>query len=195
MDGMEMMEMDYSYRPPLVTGAAPDFSGVAYLKAWEGGKHGADAMGFKPVSLGSYKGKWLVFFFYPLDFTPVCMTETMAFSAAKAEFDKRGAEILGCSIDSQFAHKAWVASGQVGELSFPLLADLNHTIGMDYGVLAEAGFSLRGLFIIDPEGKVQYNVVHSASIGRSVDETLRVLDAVQSGGACPANWHKGDANL
>lgn len=195
MDGMEMMEMDYGFRPPLVTGAAPDFSAMAYLKAWEGGRDGADAMGFKPVSLGDYRGKWLVFFFYPLDFTPVCTTETGAFSAAKGEFDKRNVAVLGCSIDSQFVHKAWVASGEVGEPSFPLLADLDHSIGLDYGVQTDSGFNLRGLFIIDPDGNVQYGVVHNTAIGRSVGETLRVLDALQSGGACAANWKAGEANL
>lgn len=183
------------FAPPMVTNDAPNFGGAAYLKAWEGGKEGADAMGFKSVSLGDYQGKWLVFFFYPLDFTFVCPTEIMAFSAAKAEFEKRGAEVLGCSIDSQFVHKAWVDSGQLGELSFPLLADLDHNIGLDYGVLTDKGFSLRGLFIIDPEGKMQYSVVHNTDIGRSVDETLRVLDALQSGGACPANWKMGEATL
>jgi len=195
MDNMEMMEMDYGFQQPLVTNPAPDFSGVAYHKSWEGGKDGADALGFKPVSLADYKGKYLVLFFYPLDFTFVCPTEIIAFSEAKAEFEKRGAEVLGCSIDSQFVHKAWVDSGQLGDLSFPLLADLDHTIGADYGVLTDKGFSLRGLFIIDPEGKLQYAVVHNTDIGRSVEESIRVLDALKSGGLCPANWKAGEKTL
>jgi len=195
MDSMDMMEMDYGFRPPLIGAKAPHFEGVAHLKAWEGGKDGADAMGMKKISLDDYKGKWLVFFFYPLSFTGVCVSEMLAFSKAKDEFAARGADILGCSIDSQFVHKAWVDSGELGEMSFPLLADLDHTIGADYGVLTEHGFNLRGLFIIDPDGSIHYSVVHEPTIGRSVKETLRVLDALQSGGACPADWQKGDANL
>jgi peroxiredoxin (alkyl hydroperoxide reductase subunit C) len=195
MDNMEMVDMEYDFSQPLVGGPAPDFEGVAYLKGWEGGKDGANTMGMKPAKLSDYEGKWLVLFFYPLSFTGVCTTEINAFSDALSEFQARGAEVLGASIDSQFVHKAWVDSGQVGDLKFPLLADLDHTIAADYGILTDKGFALRGLFIINPEGMLLYNVVHNTDVGRSVDETLRVLDALQSGGACPANWKKGDKNL
>jgi alkyl hydroperoxide reductase subunit AhpC len=195
MDNMEMVDVDYGFSQPLVGSPAPDFEGVAYLKGWEGGKDGADPMGMKTVKLTDYAGKWLVFFFYPLDFTFVCPTEIIAFSDALGEFEQRGAEVLGASIDSQFVHKGWVDSGQLGDLQYPLLADLDHTIAADYGILTDKGFALRGLFIINPEGMLLYNVVHNTDVGRSVDETLRVLDALQSGGACPANWKKGDKNL
>jgi alkyl hydroperoxide reductase subunit AhpC len=187
-----MMDMDYGFSAPLVGNPAPDFMATAYQKDWESGDN---PMGTKQISLEDYKGKWLVFFFHPLAFTPPCESELSAFNEMKGEFGKRGAEILGCSIDSHFTQKAWVDSGNMGNIAYPLLSDLDHTIGLDYGVLTEKGFSLRGLFIIDPEGVIQYSVIHNTGIGRSTEETLRVLDAIQSGGVCPANWKKGDANL
>jgi alkyl hydroperoxide reductase subunit AhpC len=152
---------------------------------------------FKTVSLDQYKGKWVVLFFYPLDFTFVCPTEITAFSDAHAKFREAGAEILGVSIDSKFSHLAWVNTprkkGGLDKLNFPLLSDLNKTMAQDYGVLLEgAGIALRGLFIINPEGNVSYEVVHDLGIGRNVDETLRVLKAIQktreTGEVCPANW-------
>jgi alkyl hydroperoxide reductase subunit AhpC len=191
---MEPKEFEFDMLQPLVGNPAPAFEGMAYLKAWES-EAGGDPLGFKGISLDDYRGKWLVFFFYPLDFTFVCPTEITAFNDRLDEFKSRKAEVLGCSIDSQFVHKAWVESGALGDLKYPLLADLDHMISADYGVLTEDGFALRGLFIIDPEGKLQYSVVHNTDIGRSVDETLRVLDALQCGGLCPANWSKGEETL
>ncbi len=146
---------------------------------------------------GSKKGKWVVLFFYPLDFTLVCPTEIKGFAAEYDEFKKRNAEVIGCSIDSVYVHKAWSeAKDGIGELPFPLMSDLTKTISRDYGVLLENdGFALRGTFIIDPDGILQFSVVHNTNVGRSIDETLRVLDALQAGGACPINWHKGEKLL
>jgi peroxiredoxin 2/4 len=150
---------------------------------------------FTTVSLSDYKGKWLVLFFYPLDFTFVCPTEITAFSDAYDEFTKRKADILGCSVDSKHSHKAWVKNG-LGQIRFPLLSDLTHKISADYSVLDEnTGYAQRGTFIIDPDGILRWMVVHDADVGRSIEETLRVLDALQTGGKCSANWRKGDALL
>lgn len=151
------------------------------------------------LSLADYKGKWVVLFFYPLDFTFVCPTEITAFSDRVGDFKELGAEVLGCSVDSHFTHLAWMetprAKGGLGEIKYPLLADLTKKIGEDYGVLLPDGITLRGLFIIDPDGNLRYQVVHDLGIGRNVDETLRVLAAIQSvdktGEVCPADWTPG----
>jgi len=154
-----------------------------------------DGSGFGRVSLSDYKGKWLVLFFYPLDFTFVCPTEITAYSKKYDDFKALGADVLGVSIDSEHSHKAWINS-DLGRLKFPLGADLTKKLSSDYGVLIEdAGIALRGLFIIDPEGVVRYSVVHDLNVGRSVDETIRVLKALQTGGLCPVDWEDGDALL
>ncbi|RAV10591.1 peroxiredoxin [Paenibacillus contaminans] len=156
--------------------------------------------GFGQVSLSDYKGKWLVLFFYPLDFTFVCPTEITALSEAAEDFERLDTEIVGVSVDSKHSHRAWIntpkeANG-LGKLNFPLAADLTKQVARDYGVLIEEeGVALRGLFIIDPEGELKYQVVNHNDVGRSVDETLRVLQALQSGGLCPANWKPGDSTL
>ena len=158
---------------------------------------------FKSVSLADYKGKWLVLFFYPLDFTFVCPTEINAFSDDIEKFKKLGAEVLGVSVDSKFSHNAWMKvprkEGGIQGLKFPLLADLGKKIAEDYGVLLPAGIALRGLFVIDPEGTLQYQVVNFLNFGRSTDETLRVLQAIQTakttGEVCPANWKPGDKTM
>ncbi|ASS68894.1 MULTISPECIES: peroxiredoxin [Paenibacillus] len=155
---------------------------------------------FGKVSLSDYRGKWLVFFFYPLDFTFVCPTEITALSDAASEFTKLNTEILGVSIDSIHSHKAWINTPKndngLGKLNFPLAADITKQVSRDYGVLIEEeGIALRGLFIIDPEGELKYQVVNHNDVGRSVEETLRVLQALQSGGLCPMNWKPGDKNL
>ncbi|MBI4042002.1 MAG: peroxiredoxin [Deltaproteobacteria bacterium] len=159
---------------------------------------------FKEISLEDYKGKWLVLFFYPLDFTFVCPTEITAFSDYVEKFRKLGAEVVGCSVDSHYSHLAWVntprVEGGLGELKFPLLSDLTKNIARSYGVLLEqAGISLRGLFIINPEGKVQYHLVHDLGVGRNVEEVLRVLEALQqtakTGEVCPANWAPGKKTM
>jgi peroxiredoxin (alkyl hydroperoxide reductase subunit C) len=154
----------------------------------------------QPVKLSDYKGKWLVMFFYPLDFTFVCPTEIIAFSDATERFRAVGAEVLGISIDSKFVHRAWIKTPRdkngLGELNFPLASDLTKEVSRRYGVLIEdKGIALRGLFIVDPKGTMQYSVVHNLGVGRSVDETLRVLQAFQTGELCPANWKPGSATL
>jgi peroxiredoxin (alkyl hydroperoxide reductase subunit C) len=155
---------------------------------------------FGKVSLSDYKGKWLVLFFYPLDFTFVCPTEITALSESYDEFKKLNTEVLGVSTDSIHSHRAWintpVDSNGLGKLNFPLAADLTKSVARDYGVLIEEeGIALRGLFIISPEGELKYQVVNHNDVGRSVEETFRVLEALQSGGLCPMNWKKGDKNL
>lgn len=155
---------------------------------------------FGKVSLSDYKGKWLVLFFYPLDFTFVCPTEITALSEAYADFQKLNTEVLGVSTDSIHSHRAWIntavdANG-LGKLNFPLGSDLTKKVARDYGVLIEEeGIALRGLFIINPEGELKYQVVNHNDVGRSVEETFRVLEALQSGGLCPMNWKKGDKHL
>ena len=151
-------------------------------------------------SLSDYEGKWLILFFYPLDFTFVCPTEILALSDRYGDFTALGADILGISVDSVYAHKMWLTTPREGHgiagLKYPLGSDITKEVSHDYGVLVEdEGIALRGLFIIDPEGILQYAVVHNLNIGRSVDETLRVLEALQSGGLCPSDWKPGQATL
>jgi len=151
-----------------------------------------DGKDFGRVGLSDYKGKWLVMFFYPLDFTFVCPTEITAYSKAIEDFKSEGAEVLGISVDSEHSHKAWI-NGDLGQLAFPLASDMTKKVSENYGVLLEdAGIALRGLFIIDPEGIVRYSVIHDLNVGRSVGETLRVLKALKTGGLCPIDWEDGD---
>lgn len=177
---------------PLVQHNAPDFKGVAVVNKE-----------FKEISLKDYKGKWLCLFFYPLDFTFVCPTEIIAFSDRIDDFKKLGCEVVGASIDSQFSHLAWINTarnqGGLGDLKYPLLADINKEASRAYQVLTDGGVALRGLFLINPNGKIAYQVVHDLGVGRSVDETLRVLEAFQyvekHGEVCPANWKKGSDTM
>lgn len=152
------------------------------------------------VKLSDYTGKWLVLLFYPLDFTFVCPTELTAFSDRYADFAGINAEIIGVSTDSVFSHRAWINTprdkGGVEGLQYPLAADSTKKVAGDYGVLIqERGVALRGLFVIDPEGVLRYKVVHDLNIGRSVEETLRVIQALQTGGLCQAEWKPGQATL
>ncbi len=155
----------------------------------------------RAVSLSDYRGKWLVFFWYPLDFTEVCPTEITALSDRYQEFQDSDCELLGASTDSVYSHKAWAATPRgvtngVEGLRYPLLSDMTHQIAREYGVLVEdQGFALRGLFIVDPEGVIQYATINNVNIGRSVDETLRVLRALQTGGMCPCDWKPGRKTL
>lgn len=150
---------------------------------------------FTTISLEDYKGKWLVVFFYPLDFTFVCPTEIKEFREYYEEFKKLNAEVIGGSTDSVYSHKAWIEQ-ELGELPFPLFADKNMIMSMDYEVLQEEeGVALRGTFIIDPEGILRYALYHDMSVGRSTKETLRVLEALQTGENCPASWTKGQETL
>ncbi len=144
--------------------------------------------------------KWTVLFFYPMDFTFVCPTEITAMSDRYDEFEDLDAEIIGVSTDTIHTHLAWINTDRqengLGELQYPLAADTNHSVSRDYGVLIEEeGIALRGLFIINPEGEMQYQTVFHNNIGRDVDESLRVLQALQTGGLCPANWRPGQKTL
>ncbi|WP_134684204.1 peroxiredoxin [Brevibacillus migulae] len=155
---------------------------------------------FGKVSLSDYKGKWLILFFYPMDFTFVCPTEIIAMSDAAEEFKDFDAEILGVSTDTIHSHRAWINTPRdkngLGQLNYPLAADVLKTTARNYGVLdEEAGIAHRGLFIIDPEGVLRYQVVTDENVGRSTDETMRILQALQAGGLCPANWRPGQAQL
>ncbi|MBI5370191.1 peroxiredoxin [Candidatus Uhrbacteria bacterium] len=149
---------------------------------------------FQQVSLADYRNKWLVLFFYPLDFTFVCPTEITGFSKRLDEFTALGACVLGGSTDSVHSHKAWLKD--LGELNYPLFSDITRALSCDYGVLLdEKGIALRGTFIIDPDGILRYALYHDLGVGRSVDETLRVLKALQTGELCPVNWHEGEKTL
>jgi peroxiredoxin (alkyl hydroperoxide reductase subunit C) len=144
--------------------------------------------------------KWTVLFFYPMDFTFVCPTEITALSDRHEEFDDLDAVVIGASTDTIHTHLAWIKTDRkengLGDLNYALAADTNHVVARDYGVLIEEeGIALRGLFIISPEGELMYSVVNHNNIGRDVDETLRVLQALQTGGLCPANWKPGQATL
>jgi len=151
---------------------------------------------FKKISLSDYKGKWVVLFFYPADFTFVCPTEIKGFNKSLAEFNKANAEVLAISVDSKFSHLAWIKSGALDKLDYPLLSDFSKQISRDYSVLdLETSTARRGLFIIDPNGVIQYRVVHSDKVGRSVEETLRVLKALQTEELCPINWKPGDKTI
>ncbi len=152
------------------------------------------------VKLSDYKSKWLILLFYPLDFTFVCPTELTAFSDRIEEINGVGAEVLGISTDSVFSHRAWLKTPReqngIEGLKFPLASDVGGRLAAKYNILVEDKFvALRGLFIIDPEGILRYAVVHDLNIGRSVDETLRVLQALQTGGLCGADWRPGQETL
>lgn len=154
----------------------------------------------EPVKLSDYRGKWVVLLFYPLDFTFVCPTELTAFSDRYDDFEGIDAEIIGVSTDSAFSHRAWLQTprekGGVEGLRFPLGADITKSMSRDYGVLIEdRGIALRGLFVIDPEGVLRYKVVHDLNIGRSAEETLRVIQALQTGGLCQAEWRPGQETI
>lgn len=167
----------------LVREKAPDFK----MNAVTG-----DGEDFIEVKLDDYKGKWLVMFFYPLDFTFICPTEITAFSDRYEEFKELKADILSVSTDSQYSHQAWI-EGDLGQIKFPMASDNTMRVSKDYGVLIEdEGIALRGLFIIDPDQNIRYSVIHDTNVGRSIDETLRVLKAFQTGGLCAVNWDEGD---
>jgi alkyl hydroperoxide reductase subunit AhpC len=153
-------------------------------------------MEFKKVSLSDYQGKWVVLFFYPGDFTFVCPTEIKGFNKSLEEFKKINAEVLAVSADSKFSHMAWIKSGALEKLDYPLLSDFSKQTAREYGVLDKAqSTARRGLFIIDPKGIIQHVVIHSDKVGRSVEETLRVLKALQTEELCPINWKPGDKTI
>jgi alkyl hydroperoxide reductase subunit AhpC len=172
-----------------VSAPAPDFSGEAYVNGE-----------FKKISLSDYKGKKVVLFFYPLDFTFVCPTEIVAFTDRIEDFRKRNTEVIGVSVDSKFTHKAWAETerkdGGIKGVNYPLLSDINKKVAADYGVLLPDGIALRGLFIINKDGILKHSTINHLDLGRNVEEVVRLLDAVdfseQHGEVCPANWKKGD---
>jgi peroxiredoxin 2/4 len=152
------------------------------------------------VKLSDYKGKWLILLFYPLDFTFVCPTELINFSDRLEEFQGVGAEVIGISTDSVHSHRAWLKTPRdkngIEGVKYPIASDVGGKLARSYNILVEeSNIALRGLFIINPEGMLQYSVVHDLNIGRSVDETLRVLQGLQTGGLCGADWTPGQENL
>lgn len=173
----------------LVTKEAPEFAAQAVMPDGS----------FKEVKLSDYRGQYVLLFFYPLDFTFVCPTEIIAFSDRASEFEKLGVQILGVSVDSHFSHLAWRntprTNGGIGNVTYPLVADLNKQIATDYDVLLPNGIALRGLFLIDKAGVVRHQVVNDLPLGRNVDEALRMVEALQffeaNGEVCPANWKNG----
>lgn len=179
----------------LVTKPAPEFKATAVMP---------DGQFKDDFSLADYKGeKYVLFFFYPLDFTFVCPTEIIAFSERIAEFEALNVQVVGASVDSHFSHLAWRNTprkqGGIGEIKYPLVADLSKSISTDYDVLLPGGVALRGLFLIDKEGVVRHQVVNDLPIGRSVDEALRTIKALQffeaNGEVCPADWQEGKATI
>ena len=179
----------------LVTNPAPDFTATAVL---------ADGSIVEEFTLSeNYGEKGTVVFFYPLDFTFVCPSEIIAFSHRYEEFQKRGVNVVGISVDSQFSHFAWretpVEEGGIGRINFPLVADLTKNIARSYDVLLNDAVALRGSFLIDDKGIVRHAVVNDLPLGRNVDEMLRMIDAQQFtdeyGEVCPAGWQKGDEGM
>jgi peroxiredoxin (alkyl hydroperoxide reductase subunit C) len=172
----------------LVGKEAPDFNATAVF--------GSD---FKEIKMSDYRGKYVLLFFYPLDFTFVCPTELHAFQEKLGEFKERNVEVLGCSIDSQFSHLAWLntpkAKGGIEGVQYGLIADVGGNVAREYDVMSAGNVAFRGLFLIDKEGLVRHQVVNDLPLGRSVDEAIRMVDALQHhekhGEVCPANWNKG----
>ncbi len=177
----------------LVTKEAPDFTAQAV----------APDNSFEELTLSSYRGKYVVLFFYPLDFTFVCPSEIIAFDKSLDQFKKRKTEVIGVSVDSHFTHLAWKNTprdkGGIGNIQYPLVSDLDRSIAEKYGILFNNSLALRGLFLIDKEGIVRHALVNDLPLGRSVDEALRVVDALQftekHGEVCPANWREGEEGM
>ncbi|EPG76227.1 redoxin [Leptospira fainei serovar Hurstbridge str. BUT 6] len=177
---------------PQVTSLAPDFKAEAVI-----------GQQIKEIKLSEYKGKWVVLFFWPLDFTFVCPTEIIEYDAKLDEFRKLGAEVLGVSVDSAFTHLAWKNTarkqGGLGEIRYPLVADITKSIARDYGVLTEGGVALRGTFVIDPKGVIRQSTINDLPVGRNIDEAIRLVKAFQfvekHGEVCPANWDEGKKTM
>jgi peroxiredoxin 2/4 len=178
----------------LVTKEAPDFTAAAVL---------ADGTIKEDFKLSDLKGKYVVLFFYPLDFTFVCPTEIIAHDKRIGEFKKRNVEVVCVSIDSQFSHFSWrntpVKKGGIGSIGYPMVADVKHEITQAYGIEHPAGIALRASFLIDKDGIVRHQVVNDLPLGRNVDEMLRIVDALQfheqHGEVCPAGWQKGEDGM
>ncbi|MGI6138573.1 MAG: peroxiredoxin [Candidatus Hydrogenedentales bacterium] len=173
-----------------VTHPAPDFKAVTVMP---------DNSFNENFRLSDFRGKYVVLFFYPMDFTFVCPSEIIAFDKQLPDFAERNCQVIGVSVDSQFSHLAWkntpIEKGGIGNIQYPLVADITKQIARNYGVLFEESVALRGLFLIDKEGVVRHALINDLPLGRSVAETLRMLDALQHheqyGEVCPANWSKG----
>jgi len=174
----------------LVTQEAPDFTAQAVMPDNT----------FGELTLSKYRGKYVMLFFYPLDFTFVCPSEILAFNKRLAEFKERNCEVISVSVDSKFTHLAWkntpVEDGGIGNVQFPMVEDLSKSITRSYGILLKDEVALRGLFLIDPKGVVRHTIINDLPLGRSVVEALRMLDALQfhetHGDVCPANWQEGE---
>jgi peroxiredoxin (alkyl hydroperoxide reductase subunit C) len=177
-----------------VTKPAPDFTAVAVMP---------DNTFNEKFSLSDYRGKYVILFFYPLDFTFVCPSEIIAFDKAIDRFKEKNCEVIGVSIDSQFTHLAWksspVVAGGIGNINYPLVADLDKKISQQYGVLLPEGIALRGTFLIDKEGIIRHMVLNDLPLGRSIEEAIRMVDALQfheeHGDVCPANWKDGEEGM
>ncbi|UFS72040.1 peroxiredoxin [Geomonas sp. RF6] len=175
----------------LVTQEAPDFTAEAVM---------ADNS-FGEITLSKYRGKYVILFFYPLDFTFVCPSEILAFNKRLPDFKSKNCEVIGVSVDSKFTHLAWkntsLENGGIGQIQYPMVQDLDKAIAKRYGILYNESVALRGLFLIDTNGIVRHTVINDLPLGRSVNEALRMLDALQfvethGGEVCPANWQEGD---
>lgn len=174
-----------------VTKPAPDFTAVAVM---------GDNTFNENFTLSDFRDKYVILFFYPLDFTFVCPSEIIAFDKGLDKFKAKNCEVIGVSIDSQFTHWAWkntpVNEGGIGPIRYPLVADLNKNISRQYGVLLSEGIALRGTFLIDKEGIIRHAVINDLPLGRSIEESLRMVDALQfheqHGDVCPANWKQGE---
>ena len=178
----------------LVTREAPDFTAQAVLPD----------NSFGELTLSKFRGKYVILFFYPLDFTFVCPSEILAFNKRVSEFKEKNCELIGVSVDSRFTHLAWkstpVENGGIGNIQYPLVEDLNKAIARSYGILLNESVALRGLFLIDTNGIVRHSIINDLPLGRSVGEAIRILDALQfvethGGEVCPANWQEGDESM
>ena len=174
----------------LVSKQAPDFTATAVMP---------DNSMKSDFKLSDYRGKYVILFFYPLDFTFVCPSEILAFDKALTAFQAKNCEIIGVSIDSQYSHWAWkntpIKQGGIGDIQYPLVADLDKKISAQYGVLLEAGIALRGTFLLDRDGIIRHSVINDLPLGRNIEDALRMVDALQfhekHGDVCPANWTEG----
>jgi len=177
----------------LVTQEAPDFTAEAVMPD----------NSFGEITLSNFRGKYVILFFYPLDFTFVCPSEILAFNKRLSDFKAKNCEVIGVSVDSKFTHLAWkntsVENGGIGNIQYPLVQDLNKAIARSYGILFNEAVALRGLFLIDPHGKIRHAVINDLPFGRNVVEALRMVDAVQffeaHGEVCPANWQEGEEGM
>jgi peroxiredoxin (alkyl hydroperoxide reductase subunit C) len=170
---------------PMIGQPAPQFVAPAVVAGGE----------FKEINLTDYRGKFVVLFFYPLDFTFICPTEITQFRDALKDFKAAGAEVLGCSVDSVHAHRRWIKD-DLGELGYPLIGDVTKRLARDFGVLLEdKGVATRGTFVIDPDGKIQYMGIHNLDVGRDAKEILRVVTALKTGELCGAGWKPGEKHV